>query len=132
VFIILNVVILNIMWLKWILQHGVQIEVHVMIPNSTSVNCLFYHKIKDIFELVCRYLKNVPLKKKKKSLIHSKGLINLVTHQRQQLLLDSFKHLKKNVYLVMNQWQGRRHLRLSAQILWIRESVFGNVVTVAF
>jgi hypothetical protein len=53
------------MWLKWILQHGVQIEVHVMIPNSTSVNCLFDHKIKDIFELVCRYLKNVPLKKKK-------------------------------------------------------------------
>jgi hypothetical protein len=46
------------------LQLGVQIEVHVIIPNSTSVNCLFYNKIKDIFELVCRYLKNVPLKKK--------------------------------------------------------------------
>ena len=64
-FIILNVVIPSNMWLKWILQDGVQIEVHVIIPNSTSVNCLFYHKIKDIFELVCRYLKNVPLKKKK-------------------------------------------------------------------
>ena len=48
------------------MQDGVQIEVHVIIPNSTSVNCLFYNKIKDIFELVCRYLKNVPLKKKKK------------------------------------------------------------------